>query len=97
MEAALGAQAVEIERSLDSQDLSFEFLLNALRLLEGVPASTLSETTGVSLASIARPIAQAVEQGLLSPDPSRLCATPLGQRFLNDLQTIFLPESDSKG
>ena len=97
MEAALGAQAVEIERTLDSQDLSFEFLLNALRLLEGVPASTLSEKTGVSLASIARPIAQAVEQGLLSPDPSRLCATPLGQRFLNDLQTIFLPESDSKG
>ena len=95
MDAAFSSQAVEIERTLEAQDLGFEFMLNALRLTDGVAASSFSEKTGVSLASIARPIAQAVEQGLLSSDPTRLCATALGQRFLNDLQAVFLTESDS--
>ncbi len=95
MDAAFSSQAVEIERTLEAQDLGFEFMLNALRLTDGVAASSFSEKTGVSLASIARPIAQAVEQGLLSSDPTRLCATALGQRFLNDLQALFLTESDS--
>ena len=95
MDAAFSSQAVEIERTLEAQDLGFEFMLNALRLTDGVAASSFSEKTGVSLASIARPIAQAVEQGLLSSDPTRLCATALGQRFLNDLQALFLTEPDS--
>ncbi len=95
MDAAFSSQAVEIERTLEAQDLGFEFMLNALRLTDGVPASSFSEKTGVSLASIARPIAQAVEKGLLSSDPTRLCATALGQRFLNDLQAVFLTETDS--
>ena len=95
MDAAFSSQPVEIERTLEAQDLGFEFMLNALRLTDGVPASSFSEKTGVSLASIARPIAQAVEKGLLSSDPTRLCATALGQRFLNDLQAVFLTETDS--
>ena len=95
MDAAFSSQAVEIERTLEAQDLGFEFMLNALRLTDGVAASSFSEKTGVSLASIARPIADAVEKGLLSPDPTRLCATALGQRFLNDLQAVFLTETDS--
>jgi len=90
MEAAGAGDAVETRRTLDAAELPFEFMLNALRLVDGVAAASLAERTGVPLAAIARPIARAVERGLLDPDPSRLRPTPLGLSFLNDLQQLFL-------
>ncbi|MCD0503493.1 radical SAM family heme chaperone HemW [Bordetella petrii] len=77
-------------RSVGPDELPFEFMLNALRLKEGVAASSFAERTGVSLAAIAKPLQAASDRGLLDPDPTRLRATPLGWRFLNDLQEMFL-------
>ena len=91
VQAAAAGQAVESERSLTREDLPFEFMLNALRLTEGVAASLFQEHTGVSLAAISGLLAQAADKGLLTSDPARLAATPLGLRFLNDLQAMFLP------
>jgi oxygen-independent coproporphyrinogen-3 oxidase len=90
MDAALAGDAVETRHALDADELPFEFMLNALRLVDGVSASTFAERTGVPLAAIARPIARAVERGLLDADPATIRATPLGLRFLNDLQQMFL-------
>ena len=92
-EAALRGDAVEEARVLTAADLPFEFMLNALRLARGVPAALFSERTGLSLADIAGPLNEAVRRGLLDPDPTVLAATPLGTRFLNDLQQIFLEET----
>ena len=58
----------------------------------GVPAALFAERTGYPLASIARELAAATARGLLDPDPAMLRPTPLGRRFLNDLQTLFLRE-----
>ena len=66
-------------------------MLNALRLTEGVPVSLYQAHTGESLAGIAGVLTKAVARGLLTDDPTRLAATPLGLRFLNDLQAMFLP------
>jgi len=69
----------------------FEFMLNALRLNDGVAASTFGMTTGLSLEEIAVPLAQAVARGWLQPDTSRhIRPTALGSRFLNDLIELFL-------
>jgi oxygen-independent coproporphyrinogen-3 oxidase len=65
-------------------------MLNALRLKDGVAASSFGERTGLSLAVIAHQLEAASERGLLDADPTRLRATPLGWRFLNDLQEMFL-------
>ena len=73
-------------------DLPFEFMLNALRLTQGVPTSLFAERTGVQLSTITPMIARATARGLLSSDPSLLQPTPLGRRFLNDLQALFLPD-----
>jgi oxygen-independent coproporphyrinogen-3 oxidase len=81
----------EFELSLD--DLPFEFMLNALRLTDGVPTTLYAERTGVPLSTAARMIARATDKGLLSPDPAVLKPTPLGRRFLNDLQGLFLPDA----
>jgi oxygen-independent coproporphyrinogen-3 oxidase len=67
-------------------------MLNALRLTEGVPAALFSERTGLQIGAISHLMAQAETRGLVQRDPTRICATPLGQRFLNDLQSLFLRE-----
>ena len=66
-------------------------MLNALRLRQGVPSSSFTERTGLSLAAIMPSIDAAVDKGLLLADPARLQASPLGWRFLNDLLAEFLP------
>jgi oxygen-independent coproporphyrinogen-3 oxidase len=90
MEAALAGDAVEQVRTLGAADLPFEFMLNALRLVDGVPAASFEERTGMPLAALASPLRRAAERGLLDPDPAVLRATPLGLGFLNDLQQMFL-------
>ncbi|NLD54421.1 MAG: oxygen-independent coproporphyrinogen III oxidase-like protein [Burkholderiaceae bacterium] len=95
VQAAMAGNAVEVERRLTPRELPFEFMLNALRLTEGVPSDLLARHAGISLAAVAGrggPLERAVARGLLSDDPTRLVATPLGQRFLNDLQAMFLPD-----
>ena len=77
-------------RTVARADLPFEFMMNALRLTEGVPAAWLAERTGISSAAIAKPLLAAQRQGLLDTDPAYLRATPLGRRFLNDLLQYFL-------
>lgn len=71
-------------------DLPFEFMLNALRLREGVQTDLFIERTGLSYADIAQRVTLARQKKLLTPDPSRLQASEMGWRFLNELQSIFL-------
>ncbi len=79
------------EKQLTADELPFEFLMNVLRLTDGVPAVLFTQRTGLSLDAIAKPRRDAEARGLLSNDPARLVATPKGQLFLNDLLQSFLP------
>ncbi|OEC35085.1 oxygen-independent coproporphyrinogen-3 oxidase [Pseudomonas cuatrocienegasensis] len=79
------------ERILTPDELPFEFLMNTLRLSDGVPAELFSARTGLPLASLDSARRSAEARGLLHSDPARLCATPEGQLFLNDLLQHFLP------
>jgi putative oxygen-independent coproporphyrinogen III oxidase len=90
--AVEAGQVVESQRVLDTAELPFEFMLNALRLTGGVPSALFSERTGLPFACLSSGIEQALARGLLDPDPARLRASPLGMRFLNDLVGIFLPD-----
>jgi len=78
------------EKLLSLEELPFEFLMNALRLTNGVDAALFRERTGLSLDSLASARQQAEQRGLLHADPARLAATPQGQLFLNDLLQYFL-------
>jgi putative oxygen-independent coproporphyrinogen III oxidase len=90
LEAAARALPLQEENEVTRADVGFEFMLNALRLVEGVPAPLFAERTGFALSVVARPLAVAVERGLLDADPAVLKPTELGRRFLNDLQALFL-------
>lgn len=78
------------ERVLEAAELPFEFMMNALRLTEGVPAALFEQRTGLPLAGIEAACAAARAAGLLEHDPQRLRPTPRGQLFLNDLLQHFL-------
>lgn len=79
------------EKVLAADELPFEFLMNALRLTDGVPASLFTPRTGLALSALAEGRRAAEAKGLLAADPERLVATPRGQLFLNDLLQDFLP------
>ncbi|NMQ18466.1 oxygen-independent coproporphyrinogen III oxidase-like protein [Candidatus Competibacter phosphatis] len=75
-------------------ELPLEFLMNALRLVEGVPAALFGERAGLPLAALEPGWSQARARGLLENDPERLQASELGLRFLNDLLQAFIPETE---
>ncbi|MCV2351973.1 radical SAM family heme chaperone HemW [Paucibacter sp. Y2R2-4] len=84
--------AVSNENEVTRAELPFEFMLNALRLREGVPMQSFLERTGLPPSSITKALEQARAQGLLEVDPARIAATPRGFDFLNDLQALFLAD-----
>ncbi|MBR6876728.1 MAG: oxygen-independent coproporphyrinogen III oxidase-like protein, partial [Neisseriaceae bacterium] len=77
-------------QKIATKDLPAEFMMNALRLTDGVPSQSFTERTGISLAQIAKPLTLATQKKLLDKDPRFLRPTALGQRFLNDLIELFL-------
>ena len=79
------------ERVLSADELPFEFLMNVLRLTDGVTSELFTQRTGLPLSQLAAARIEAQKRGLLHSDPARLCATREGQLFLNDLLQYFLP------
>lgn len=80
-------------RTLTRADFPFEFMMNALRLTDGVPAALFEARTGWPLHVCADALAAARRRGLLDPDPTRLLPTPRGRALLNDLLTEFLADA----
>ncbi|MGE4370317.1 MAG: radical SAM family heme chaperone HemW [Burkholderiaceae bacterium] len=81
---------IATDEPVDWRALGFEFMMNALRLRDGVPRPYFSERTGLSAQAIAEPLARAGRKGLLEPATDRFRTTALGWRFLNDLLAEFL-------
>ncbi len=81
------------EQAIDVQTLRFEFVLNALRLREGFEDSLFHDRTGLEIKADELPWRDALARGLLECVDRRWRATDLGWRFLDDLQTLFLPDS----
>lgn len=93
LKAVASGKAAQQRRLLTRDDLPFEFMLNALRLVDGVPVSRFNERTGLDPLVLADALQQAYKDGLLTEDPSRFQASATGLAFLNDLQMRFLSSS----
>lgn len=78
------------EEWIEPEALPFEFMMNALRLHQGVPLELYQARTGQPLSSIQPLLEQACERKLLSLDQGRIAPTREGRLFLNDLLEIFL-------
>ena len=78
------------ERVVLAAELPFEFMLNALRLVEGFPVELFAARTGQQLAKIERQLSAAEAKGLLLRDWQRIAPTERGRLFLNELLELFL-------
>ena len=92
LQQATAGNAVAEEAEISREALGFEFMLNALRLTEGFEVRLFTERTGLSLNLLDATLNAAEAKGLLLRDHLRIAPTLLGQRFLNDLQQMFLPD-----
>lgn len=80
------------EKLILTEDLSFEFMLNALRLYQKISAELFQQRTGLAFSSIQPILSQAQQHGLLTYDSSSIETTELGKRFYNDLLALFMKD-----
>ena len=92
-ESGVASVFLQVDEIVSSEALPFEFMMNALRLIEGVPTPLLIERCRLearALDNTLRTIESARRDGLMVETPSRLAPTDLGRRFLNPLLQRFL-------
>jgi oxygen-independent coproporphyrinogen-3 oxidase len=87
----LHGTALEL-RPVKESDLPFEFMLNALRLVQGFATDLFPARTGLPAIAIEPALRKAEAQGLIERDLQRLRPTTRGRHFLDDLTGLFLPQ-----
>lgn len=92
IEESLRGAAVEESVEIARNEIGFEFMLNALRLNQGFAVNLFHERTGMLLNDLEKPLRMAEAKGLIERDHQTILPTPLGRRFLNDLQQLFLDQ-----
>ena len=90
MLASTAGQALAHTTEVRRADLPFEFMLNALRLRQGVAQNLYTERTGLAPNSLLPAVQQAEQKGLLLCQDNKFVPTALGYNFLNELQALFL-------
>lgn len=94
---ARGHRGAPTTTPVHANELPFEFMMNALRLVDGFDESLYETRTGLAWETVAARMAKLAVRGLVLAAPhiedgARLWRpTELGQRFLNDLIGEFLP------
>jgi putative oxygen-independent coproporphyrinogen III oxidase len=73
-------------------ELPLEFMMNALRLTDGVASSYYAARTGESLESIRPALQKLQSSGLLAECSERLQPTEKGLNYLNEMLVHFVPE-----
>jgi oxygen-independent coproporphyrinogen-3 oxidase len=82
------------QRAVEARDLPFEFMLNALRLVEGFPAELFAARCGLPLSLLQPGLAAAEGRGLIERTTAQVRPTERGRHFLNDLVALFLPSQE---
>jgi oxygen-independent coproporphyrinogen-3 oxidase len=86
--ALVPALALQYEQ-VAADDLPFEFMMNALRLVEGVPTAYFAERTGLALAQVQGIVAELQAEQLLQLGDDHLRCTPRGFNYLNEVLARF--------
>jgi oxygen-independent coproporphyrinogen-3 oxidase len=76
--------------NVSEQDRIFEFMLNATRLQQAIPHFLFTERTGLPFESLNIRLKKAAAKGMIMINEETWQITPLGRRYTNDLQEIFL-------
>jgi oxygen-independent coproporphyrinogen-3 oxidase len=82
------------QRVIEAKELPFEFMLNALRLIDGFPVELFAARCGLPLLVAGPALDRAEARGLIERTPQAIKPTDRGRRFLNDLLGLFLPSQE---
>ncbi len=78
------------QKQLSQQDISFEFMLNSSRLIDGFSCQLFADHTGLPISCIEPELNKASELGLIQWQQEHIKPTQRGLQYLNELQEIFL-------
>jgi len=92
LDTAHSAGRIASRTVLTPADTILEYAMNALRLDRGFSKAAFTAATGLPAAAIEQPVNQGIGKGLLSAADNLIRATPEGQRYLNDLLQLWMPE-----
>lgn len=89
LQSIRSGDALSSETRLQDEDLVLEFMMNCLRLNEGVPSELFAQRTGLSLQAIQPRLLHARRAGLMEQEDEILKPTKMGRAFLNNLLVMF--------
>jgi putative oxygen-independent coproporphyrinogen III oxidase len=81
--------AVAVEHIESSHQVALEFMMNALRLVDGVAVACFESRAGQPLGNIAVPLTVARSRGWLAAEGSMLRPTAQGLQMLNSVLALF--------
>ena len=85
-------------KDVPAGEIPFEFMLNALRLIDGFPATLFTERTGLPITVLEAQLRAAEDRQLIERDWQRIRPSARGRLFLNELLELFLAgERTSRG
>ncbi|MCA0402840.1 MAG: radical SAM family heme chaperone HemW [Proteobacteria bacterium] len=76
---------------VEEADLIFEFMLNTSRLNDPIANNLFEQRTGLSFELLNPLLLEAKEKGFIKLEENCWQISPLGRRFTNSLQALFLP------
>jgi oxygen-independent coproporphyrinogen-3 oxidase len=83
------------EKNIELREIPLEFMMNILRLKEGVKQELFSNYTSLKLSDIETQLQKAEEMSLLECKNGFIKTTKQGYNFLNDVLQLFMPENFS--
>ncbi len=83
------------QHDIPLDETALEFMMNALRLIDGFPIPLFELRTGTSMLPWQTIITQATDRGLLQQSGLNLHASPTGINWLNEVLELFLPNNSA--
>ena len=93
LDTAPGAGRIASRTTLTPADAVLEYAMNALRLDCGFSKAGFTAATGLPATAIEQPVSQGIDRGLLIAADNVIRTTPAGQRYLNELLQLWMPEA----
>ncbi|ALG68174.1 radical SAM family heme chaperone HemW [Beggiatoa leptomitoformis] len=90
IETAQTPAVLASEETLVATAVSFEFMLNALRLNSGFSTDLFALHTGLPITSVTEALTEGYQRGWLIKEGEQIKTTTIGQQFLNEVLSLFM-------
>ena len=93
LETAHSQGRISTTAELSADDATLEFAMNSLRLDSGFTRAAFTDATSLPCTSMEKQVQTAIENEWLTENNGVIKATAKGQRYLNEVLQLWMPES----